>query len=113
MTAAIEASVGAVICLSTDKAAVSYTHLLDTAQDIISRLRNRQPSHPDCPDYLFSILLGDKKREDESAYREYQSALRRFNNYKIASIYLKYIITKDKIKVITNKIVRNVLYNKK
>ena len=54
--------------------------VLDTAQDIISRLRNCQPSHPDCPDYLFSILLGDKKREDESAYREYQSALRRFNN---------------------------------
>ena len=54
--------------------------VLDTAQDIISRLRNCQPSHPDCPDYLFSILLGDKKREDESAYREYQSALRQFNN---------------------------------
>ena len=55
--------------------------VLDTAQDIIqSRLRNCQPSHPDCPDYLFSILLGDKKREDESAYREYQSALRRFIN---------------------------------
>ena len=54
--------------------------VLDTAQDIISRLRNCQPSHPDCPDYLFSILLGDKKREDESAYREYRSALRRFNN---------------------------------
>ena len=34
-------------------------------------------------------------------------------SHKIASIYLKYIITKDKIKVITNKIVRNVLYNKK
>ena len=33
--------------------------VLDTAQDIISRLRNCQPSHPDCPDYLFSILLGD------------------------------------------------------
>ena len=54
--------------------------VLDTAQDIISRLRNCQPSHPDCPASLFSILLGDKKSEAESAYREYQSALRRFNN---------------------------------
>ena len=55
--------------------------VLDTAQDIISRLRNCQPSHPDCPDYLFDILSGDKKRKDERAYREYQSALRRFNNH--------------------------------
>ncbi len=35
---------------------------------------------PDCPDYLFDILRGDKKRTDERGYREYQSALRRFNN---------------------------------
>ena len=69
--------------------------VLDTAQDIISRLRNCQPSHPDCPDYLFSILLGDKKREDESAYREYQSALRRISeslghkSIKTTQIYLK------------------------
>ena len=26
------------------------------------------------------LLSGDKKRKDESGYREYQSALRRFNN---------------------------------
>lgn len=32
-------------------------------------------------DYLFDILSGDKKRKDERAYREYQSALRRFNNH--------------------------------
>ena len=54
--------------------------ILDTAKDMIDQLWNRQPAYPDCPDYLFSILNGDKKRKDESAYREYQSALRRFNN---------------------------------
>ena len=47
---------------------------------MIHRLRNSQPSRPDCPDYLFDILSGDKKRKDEEAYREYQTALRRFNN---------------------------------
>lgn len=54
--------------------------VLDTAKGMINQLRNRQDSQPDCPDYLFDILQGDKKRKDESAYREYQSALRRFNN---------------------------------
>ena len=55
--------------------------ILDTAKDMIDQLWNRQPAYPDCPDYLFSILNGDKKRKDESAYREYQSALRNFNNH--------------------------------
>ena len=54
--------------------------VLDTAKEMIHRLRNSQPSRPNCPDYLFDILSGDKKRKDEGAYREYQSALRRFNN---------------------------------
>ena len=54
--------------------------VLDTAKEMIHRLRNSQPSRPDCPDYLFDILSSDKKRKDEGAYREYQSALRRFNN---------------------------------
>ena len=54
--------------------------ILDTAKEIINRLRNNQDSHPDSPDYLFDILRSDKKRTDERAYREYQSALRRFNN---------------------------------
>ena len=54
--------------------------VLDTAKDMIYQLRNRQPSLRDCPDYLFGILSGDKKRKDEDAYREYQSALRKFNN---------------------------------
>ena len=54
--------------------------ILDTAKDVINQLRNCQPSRPDCPDYLFDILHGDKKRTDEGAYREYQSALRKFNN---------------------------------
>ena len=34
----------------------------------------------DCPDYLFDIMKGDKKRKEEAGYKEYQSALRRFNN---------------------------------
>lgn len=54
--------------------------VLDTAYEMIDQLRNRRSSRPDCPDYMFDILVGDKKRKDESAYREYQSALRRFNN---------------------------------
>ena len=37
--------------------------VLDTAQDIISRLRNCQPSHPDCPDYLFSIFLATRREK--------------------------------------------------
>ena len=54
--------------------------VLDTAKEMIHRLRNSQPSRPDCPDYLFDILCSNKKRKDERAYREYQSALRNFNN---------------------------------
>lgn len=55
--------------------------ILDSAQEFFHLLRNHQPSRPDCPDYLFNILHGDKKRKEESAYREYQSALRRFNSH--------------------------------
>ena len=54
--------------------------VLDTAREMISQLRNDKDSSPDCPDYLFNILRGDKKWKDESSYREYQSALRKFNN---------------------------------
>ena len=54
--------------------------VLDTAKEMVNQLRNNQPPEPDCPDYLFDILRGDMKRKDERAYREYQSALRRFNN---------------------------------
>lgn len=54
--------------------------VLDSSKELIGLLRNKQDSLPDCPDYLFDILRGDKKRKDERAYREYQSALRRFNN---------------------------------
>ena len=54
--------------------------ILDTAKEMINQLRSKESSHPDCPDYLFDILRGDKKRKDERGYREYQSALRRFNN---------------------------------
>ena len=55
--------------------------VLDTAKELISQLRNKQEPQPDCPDYLFDILRGDKKRKDEQTYREYQSALRKFNNH--------------------------------
>lgn len=54
--------------------------ILDSARGMINQLRNNQDALPDCLDYLFDILRGDKKRKDERAYREYQSALRRFNN---------------------------------
>ena len=54
--------------------------ILDTAKEMINRLCSNQDSHPDSPDYLFDILSSDKKRTDERAYREYQAALRRFNN---------------------------------
>ncbi|MBF0728235.1 MULTISPECIES: tyrosine-type DNA invertase cluster 3b [Bacteroides] len=54
--------------------------VLDSAKEMIEQLRNKQESLPDCPDYLFDILRGDKKRKDVASYREYQSALRRFNN---------------------------------
>lgn len=53
--------------------------VLDSAKELLNQLRNRQESRPNCPDYLFGILRGDKKRKDECAYREYQSALRKFN----------------------------------
>lgn len=54
--------------------------ILETAKEMINQLRNKQDSQPNYPDYLFCVLKGDKKRKEESAYREYQSALRRFNN---------------------------------
>ena len=54
--------------------------VLETARGMINQLRSNQEPIPDCPNYLFDILCGNKKRKDERAYREYQSALRRFNN---------------------------------
>lgn len=54
--------------------------ILDTSQKAIERLRNRNAPQENCPDYLFCILKGDKKRKEESEYKEYQSALRQFNN---------------------------------
>ena len=54
--------------------------ILDSAKEMIDQLRSNKPAVPDCPDYLFNILHGDKKRKDERAYRVYQSALRSFNN---------------------------------
>ena len=54
--------------------------VLDSAMVKIDRLRSVRKSQPCCPDYLLDILCGDKSRKDEKAYREYQSALRWFNN---------------------------------
>ena len=54
--------------------------VLDSAMVKIARLRSVRKSQPGCPDYLLDILCGDKSRKDEKAYREYQSALRWFNN---------------------------------
>ena len=54
--------------------------VLDSAMVKIDRLRSVRKSQPGCPDYLLDILCGDKTRKDEKAYREYQSALRWFNN---------------------------------
>jgi len=54
--------------------------VLDSAMVKIDRLRSVRKSQPGCPDYLLDILCGDKSRKDEKAYREYQSALRWFNN---------------------------------
>lgn len=54
--------------------------ILNESQEAISRLRNNSTPQNGCPDYLFDILKGDKKRKEESKHREYQSALRRFNN---------------------------------
>ena len=54
--------------------------VLGSAMVKIDRLRSVRKSQPGCPDYLLDILCGDKSRKDEKAYREYQSALRWFNN---------------------------------
>lgn len=53
--------------------------LLDTAQPLIRKLLNKEEASPGYPDYLFSVLSGKNKRRDEEGYKEYQSALRRFN----------------------------------
>jgi len=44
-------------------------------------VNNHSSSCSDRPDYLFHILSGEYKRGEEGAYREYQSALRKFNNH--------------------------------
>lgn len=55
--------------------------ILDSAQDAVAYLCSKySATNPDHPDYLFHILSGEYKRNEEGAYREYQSALRRFNN---------------------------------
>ena len=55
--------------------------VLDTAKDLLFKLRKEEAPRGGCPDYLFDILRGDKSRKDEEGYHEYQSALRQFNNH--------------------------------
>lgn len=56
--------------------------IIDSAYELLSLLRNNHSSsYSDRPDYLFHILSGEYKRGEEGAYREYQSALRKFNNH--------------------------------
>ena len=59
---------------------IMCVEVLDSAMEKMNRLWNTREPQPNCPDYLFDILRGDKSRKDERAYREYQSALRKFNN---------------------------------
>ena len=54
--------------------------ILDMSKKEMNRLRNNNEPREDYPDYLFNIMKGDKPRKDEGVYKEYQSALRRFNN---------------------------------
>ena len=55
--------------------------VLESAQNAIGGLYNKSDARSSgYPDYLFRILSGAYKRDEEEAYREYQSALRRFNN---------------------------------
>ena len=56
--------------------------IIDSAYELLSLFRNNHSSScSDHPDYLFHILSGEYKRGEEGAYREYQSALRKFNNH--------------------------------
>lgn len=55
--------------------------VLDTALSLVPSLLNcESPSDSDHPDYLFRVLSGEYKPNEEKAYIEYQSTLRRFNN---------------------------------
>ena len=55
--------------------------VLESAQNALGGLYNKSDARSSgYPDYLFRILSGAYKRNEEGAYREYQSALRRFNN---------------------------------
>ncbi len=67
----------------------------------MNKLRNNNSSKENYPDYLFNIMKGDKQRKDEAIYKEYQSALRRFNNQ-----------LKSLLKRITPKINRHFIYSR-
>ena len=54
--------------------------VLDSARKIMNGLLNHRSLNASGPNYLLDILSGTSGYNEESAYREYQSALRRFNN---------------------------------
>ena len=54
--------------------------ILDVSKQEMNKLRNNNSPKEKLSDYLFNIMKGDKQRKDEAIYKEYQSALRRFNN---------------------------------
>lgn len=55
--------------------------VLDSARQIMSVLRQSDASsRSSSSDYLFSVLSGCFRKEEERGYIEYQSALRRFNS---------------------------------
>lgn len=56
--------------------------ILESAKERMAQLTGEHPAGDtdDSSDYLFNILSGNYKWGSEEAYREYQSALRRFNN---------------------------------
>lgn len=72
--------------------------IMDASAKIIRRLRSKHAAaHAvDCPDYLFGILSGQHKRNEQQGYTEYQSALRRFNNQLRSlsrKLFLRYSVT--------------------
>lgn len=54
--------------------------LLDSSKKTMNGLRNDRLAKKNYPDYLFNIMKGDKAWKEEGTHKEYQAALRRFNN---------------------------------
>lgn len=70
--------------------------ILDASKKEMNRLLNTNSPGENYPDYLFNIMKGDKNRKDKEGYKEYQTALRRFNNQLKSlsrELHLKSIVT--------------------